>query len=271
MPYLYETLLIVTPEADDDGVNAVIGDLRTTIEADGGTVLQAGVWQRRQLAYQVMGKKEGIYVLIYADGETTLPYALKDRMKLDEAVIRSLVVRLEDQEEAVARAQIATGDHTADDAAIEAQRVAAERRQETEAATAAMSLDEIAAAEEAAAATAAAEADEAAAEAAEATEAAEAGEAESSDGADDTAPAEDDSAADDTAPAEDVSAVDDAVPAEDSDAMDDTVPADGATDGEAAAEVEPIADPSEAPDEEPASEEAVAGSDEAEIDEEKEN
>ena len=35
MPNLYETLLIVTPEADDEGVSAVIGDLRTTIESDG--------------------------------------------------------------------------------------------------------------------------------------------------------------------------------------------------------------------------------------------
>ena len=35
MQNFYETLLIVTPEADDDGVSAVIGDLRTTIESDG--------------------------------------------------------------------------------------------------------------------------------------------------------------------------------------------------------------------------------------------
>lgn len=242
MPYLYETLLIVTPEADDDGVNAVIGDLRTTIEADGGTVLQAGVWQRRQLAYQVMGKTEGIFVLIYADGETSLPYALKDRMKLDEAVIRSLVVRLEDQQEADVRAEIASGDHGADESAAEAQRLAAERRQEAEAAAAAMSLDEIAAAEEAAAA-----------EAAEAAAAA----------ADESAAAEADGAAADVAA--DTEAPDGA------DSADDTVPAVDSADGEAAVEAAPVVDTPEAMDEEPASEEATAGSDETEIDEEKES
>ena len=48
MQNLYETLLIVTPEADDERVSAVIGDLRATIENDGGSVLQAGVWERRR-------------------------------------------------------------------------------------------------------------------------------------------------------------------------------------------------------------------------------
>jgi len=154
MQNFYETLLIVTPEADDDGVSAVIGDLRTTIESDGGTVLQARVWERRKLAYMVKGKTEGIYVIIHADGERTLPAVLKERMKLDESVIRSMVVRLSGQQEIDVRQEIAERDHAGDEAAIEEQRVAAERRHEAEAASAAMSLDEIVAAEEAEAETA---------------------------------------------------------------------------------------------------------------------
>jgi len=148
MPNLYEALLIVTPEADDAGVNAVIGDLRATIEADGGSVLQAGVWERRKLAYQVKGKNEGIYVLIYADGNNTLPAVLKHRMKLDEAVIRSMVLRIEDLQEKDVRRQIAEADHSQDAALAEAQRLAAERRHEAELAATAMTLDEIVAAKE---------------------------------------------------------------------------------------------------------------------------
>jgi len=149
MPNLYETLLIVTPEADDERVNAVIGDLRTVVENDGGTVLQAGVWERRKLAYAVQGKTEGIYVLMYADGSNTLPAALKYRMKLDESIIRSMVLRLEDRQEADVREEIATADHTTDAAAIAAQKAAAERRHEAEAAAAALSLEEQVAIEEA--------------------------------------------------------------------------------------------------------------------------
>jgi len=149
MPNLYETLLIVTPEADDERVNAVIGDLRSVVENDGGTVLQAGVWERRKLAYAVQGKTEGIYVLMYADGSNTLPAALKYRMKLDESIIRSMVLRLEDRQEADVREEIATADHTTDAAAIAAQKAAAERRHEAEAAAAALSLEEQVAIEEA--------------------------------------------------------------------------------------------------------------------------
>ena len=78
MQNFYETLLIVAPEADEEGVSAVIGDLRAAIESDGGTVLQARVWERRKLAYTVKGKTDGIYVLIHAEGERTLPAVLKD-------------------------------------------------------------------------------------------------------------------------------------------------------------------------------------------------
>ena len=149
MQNFYETLLIVAPEADEEGVSAVIGDLRAAIESDGGTVLQARVWERRKLAYTVKGKTDGIYVLIHAEGERTLPAVLKDRMKLDESVIRSMVVRLKDQQEIDVRQEIAERDHAGDATVIEEQRAAAERRHEAEAVAAAMSLDEIVAAEEA--------------------------------------------------------------------------------------------------------------------------
>ncbi|MGD8327829.1 MAG: 30S ribosomal protein S6 [Acidobacteriota bacterium] len=149
MPNLYETLLIVTPDADDERVDAVIGDLRVVVENDGGTVLQAGVWERRKLAYAVQGKTEGIYVLMYADGDNTLPAALKYRMKLDESVIRSMVIRVEDRQEADVREQIAAGDHAADAEQIAAQKAAAERRHEAEAAAAALSLEEQVAIEQA--------------------------------------------------------------------------------------------------------------------------
>ena len=154
MQNFYETLLIVAPEADEEGVSAVIGDLRAAIESDGGTVLQARVWERRKLAYMVKGKTDGIYVLIHAEGGTTLPAVLKDRMKLDESVIRSMVVRLKDQQEIDVRQEIAERDHAGDATVIEEQRAAAERRHEAEAVAAAMSLDEIVAAEEAEAETA---------------------------------------------------------------------------------------------------------------------
>ena len=237
MPNLYETLLIVTPEADDEAVSAVIGDLRATIESDGGTVLQAGVWGRRKLAYMVKGKTEGIYVLIYADGERTLPAALKDRMKLDESVIRSMVVRLQNLQETEVRQQIAEGDHVADDAEIEAQRVAAERRHEAEAVAATMSLDEIVAAETA---------EVQGAEVAGSDEGEPADEAEAA-GGDDDAPADEAGSADeadDDAPADEA---DDAAPADEGDEGDDDAPADEADDDAPADDAAPVEDADDAP------------------------
>lgn len=147
MPNLYETLLIVTPEADDEGINAVIGDLRALVDANGGTMLQARIWERnRKLAYQVKGKTEGHYVLLHSEGSGDLPQVLKAKMRLDEAVIRFIVVRLEDVHEADARKEIA---ELEDDqsAVIAAQKTAAERRAVARAAAATRTTAEVVAAE----------------------------------------------------------------------------------------------------------------------------
>ncbi|MFQ5743759.1 MAG: 30S ribosomal protein S6 [Acidobacteriota bacterium] len=127
MTNLYETLLIVAPEVDEEGVDAVLGDLRTQVEAGDGRVLQASVWGRRQLAYQVQGRTEGTFAILHSEGPATLPQQLKERMRLDESVIRNLVVRLEDEQEAAARKQ--AEEHAAQQTAAAAQQhVASERR-----------------------------------------------------------------------------------------------------------------------------------------------
>jgi len=149
MPNLYETLLIVTPEADDEGINAVIGDLRSVVDANEGTMLQARIWERnRKLAYQVKGKTEGHFVLLHSEGSTDLPQLLKAKMKLDEAVIRSIVVRLEGPHEAVVRKELEEieGDSAA---GIAQQMAAAERRAVARAAAATRTTAEVVADEEA--------------------------------------------------------------------------------------------------------------------------
>jgi small subunit ribosomal protein S6 len=149
MPNLYETLLIVTPEGDDETINAVIGDLRSVVDEDQGTMLQARIWERnRKLAYQVQGKTEGHYVILHSEGSGNLPQALKAKMKLDESVIRSIVVRLEGAHEAAVRQEIGEieGDPTA---AIAEQMAAAERRAAARARAATRTTAEIAAEQEA--------------------------------------------------------------------------------------------------------------------------
>jgi small subunit ribosomal protein S6 len=149
MPNLYETLLIVTPEADDEGINAVLGDLRAVVEDSRGTMLQARIWERnRKLAYQVQGKTEGHYVIMHSEGSGDLPQALKAKMKLDEAVIRSIVVRLDGAHEVAVRKELDELEGE-EPAAIAEQRAAAERRAEARAKAATRTTAEIAAEKEA--------------------------------------------------------------------------------------------------------------------------
>lgn len=106
MASLYEIITIIHPNETDDGVNAIVGGLRQQITNSGGTVLEVDPWGRRKLAYPIGKSDEGFYVLIHAEGGANLPAEFRAHTKLRESVLRELVVKLEDHQEAEVRQKI---------------------------------------------------------------------------------------------------------------------------------------------------------------------
>ena len=88
----YETIYIIQPEAAEDQVETVIQEVESLVAEDGGTVVRKDLWGKRRLAYHVKGFQEGIYVLMRFECGPAFPRKLEDFFKLNESVIRYLVV-----------------------------------------------------------------------------------------------------------------------------------------------------------------------------------
>jgi small subunit ribosomal protein S6 len=110
----YEAMVLLSPELDDEGVGAAVEDMTGVIEGQGGTVTSAGqlmnakghvaetveTWKARKLAYQIKSHKDGYYVVLRFNSDVDVPQELERRLKLDETVLRYLVLRDEGAEPA---------------------------------------------------------------------------------------------------------------------------------------------------------------------------
>ncbi|HID85895.1 MAG TPA: 30S ribosomal protein S6 [Anaerolineae bacterium] len=105
----YELVLVVHPELDDEGVNAVVDQVRSVITDSGGEVTLMGQltdgsgqiapaesWKRRKLAYPIQKLREGYYVVMRTQVEKETLDELDRHLKLNEAVLRHLLVKVDE-------------------------------------------------------------------------------------------------------------------------------------------------------------------------------
>lgn len=84
----YEAFYIVKPSFTDSEVQAIADKFKAVVEAQGGTVESAGKWDKRKLAYEVQGFKEGTYILMHFEAEGKAPAELNRQMRISDDVIR---------------------------------------------------------------------------------------------------------------------------------------------------------------------------------------
>ena len=100
----YELVYIAGPDTSEQELN----DLHTQVEQIAarfnGRVEKTENWGKRRLAYEIGRHKEGVYVLeqLYGTGEMTKE--LDRRLKVSDAVIRHLIVRVDEDLEVANRA-----------------------------------------------------------------------------------------------------------------------------------------------------------------------
>ncbi|MEE8575525.1 MAG: 30S ribosomal protein S6 [Thermodesulfobacteriota bacterium] len=97
----YETLSIVNPDVGVDGVKDVIAKGSAIISGDGGTIHNVDEWGRRKLAYPIQKKNEGYYFLILYKSTLAAQSELERVFKLNEDVIRTQSIRLDEDDVAV--------------------------------------------------------------------------------------------------------------------------------------------------------------------------
>ena len=88
----YETMFVVNPNLSEEETKAVI-DKFTAIIGENGTVTEVKETGKRRLAYPINYINEGYYVLIDFEAAPELPAELERRFRIDENILRSIVVR----------------------------------------------------------------------------------------------------------------------------------------------------------------------------------
>ncbi|HRK22224.1 MAG TPA: 30S ribosomal protein S6 [Fimbriimonadaceae bacterium] len=92
----YEAMYIVKPSLDDAEVQKLADRFKTVVEEKGGTVDAAAKWDKRKLAYEIDGFKEGNYILMNFECGPAVPHELNRLMGIHDDVIRHRIFKLED-------------------------------------------------------------------------------------------------------------------------------------------------------------------------------
>jgi small subunit ribosomal protein S6 len=93
----FEIGFIITPEISEEETEAVVQSVMQLLEKAQATVEKVDNWGRRRLAYPIEKQQEGIYVFLKVEMEGSEIGAIERRLKLNEKVIRFLILRLDDK------------------------------------------------------------------------------------------------------------------------------------------------------------------------------
>ncbi len=89
----YETTFILVPSLDAKGVAHEVDAVKEIITSHGGTVTAEKEWGRRRLAYPLRDLQDGIYYILRFEVGNEGLADLARRFKLNENVLRHLVIR----------------------------------------------------------------------------------------------------------------------------------------------------------------------------------
>jgi small subunit ribosomal protein S6 len=89
----YETMYIIKSDLGEEAIEAVIEKMSGVIANNGGEVANLDKIGNRELAYEINKDKTGYYVLVKFAGETETVAELERIYKIDDNVLRYLILR----------------------------------------------------------------------------------------------------------------------------------------------------------------------------------
>jgi small subunit ribosomal protein S6 len=92
----YEVVFIVDPTADEDEVTRLTEGFKQIATDQGGTVTKTESMGRRRLAYEILHKTEGNFVLLEIEGSGREIAELERRMRVNDRIIRYITVRVDE-------------------------------------------------------------------------------------------------------------------------------------------------------------------------------
>ncbi|MFN8074352.1 MAG: 30S ribosomal protein S6 [Kineosporiaceae bacterium] len=91
----YELMVILDPELEERTVAPELDRFLNVVRKGGGSVENVDIWGRRRLAYEIKKKSEGIYAVVDLQATPDLAKELDRQLNLNEAVLRTKLLRPE--------------------------------------------------------------------------------------------------------------------------------------------------------------------------------
>ena len=89
----YELMVILDPSIDERTVTPTMEKYLAPVTANGGSIENIDVWGKRRLAYDILKRSEGIYVVSNMTTTPDVALELNRRMGLDETILRTKLQR----------------------------------------------------------------------------------------------------------------------------------------------------------------------------------
>lgn len=91
----YESVIIINPAVDEEGVKNLITKFTDLINTE-GKVEKVNELGKRKLAYEVKKNKEAYYVLVNFEAQPTLIAELERNYRITDDVIKFIVIKEEE-------------------------------------------------------------------------------------------------------------------------------------------------------------------------------
>ena len=93
----YESMFVVDVTDGEDAVKASVEKFVGLISNNAETVYEVNEWGKRRLAYPINDKPEGYYVVVTFKAQPDIPAEFERLCQIDESILRSMVIRLENE------------------------------------------------------------------------------------------------------------------------------------------------------------------------------
>lgn len=92
----YEVIFIINPDAEDAEVMRLTEAVQKIITDQGGSITKTEMMGKRQLAYEINHRRDGVYVLLEVDGSGAEIAELERRMRVNDRILRYMTVRVDE-------------------------------------------------------------------------------------------------------------------------------------------------------------------------------
>jgi small subunit ribosomal protein S6 len=88
----YETIFIINSEIGEDNVKALVEKFKNLLETS-AQLESIDEWGKRKLAYPIMDRNEGNYVMANFTADSSFPHELERIYKITDGIIKYLIIK----------------------------------------------------------------------------------------------------------------------------------------------------------------------------------